>query len=109
HVTRDGAQSTHRYRIFAGSRPVAQVTRSGSSETKVYLHDDHLGSTSAITDANGDTIETRGFKPFGQAMGGGPLGSDVVNGFTGHEHDGEQGLINMRALRRKSGRQNLQG
>ena len=93
-VTRDGAEPTHRYRVFAGSRPVAQVTRTGSSETKVYLHDDHLGSTSAITNASGVSIETRSFKPFGQ--GEGAFGQDVINGFTGHEHDGEQGLINMR-------------
>jgi RHS repeat-associated protein len=93
-VTRDGTEPINRYRVFAGSRPVAQVTRSGSSETKVYLHDDHLGSTSAITDGDGVTLETRSFKPFGQADG--TFGQAVINGFTGHEHDGEQGLINMR-------------
>ena len=72
------------------------MTRTGSSpstDTKVYLHDDHLGSVSVISDVGGETVETRRFKPFGDS---GEFGNDVINGFTGHEHDGEQGLINMR-------------
>jgi RHS repeat-associated protein len=96
-VTRDGPQPLNRYRIFAGSRPVAQVTRTGSnpvSDTVQYLHDDHLGSTSVVIDADGDSIDTRSFGPFGQTEAFDE--DNVINGFTGHEHDREQGLINMR-------------
>lgn len=95
-----GGQLEHRYKVFAGSQQVAQTTKMESSgaitdETTVYLHGDHLGSVSALTDEAGQRIgSVRLFQPFGTAEE--DVFSEVRAGFTGHEHDSELGLINMR-------------
>ncbi len=66
-----------------------------------YVHRDHLGSGIALTDGSGNVSERRYFTPFGDvsdaagvpSYGGG--GSALASGFTGHDHDGELGLIDM--------------
>lgn len=96
---------TIRNNIYAYGMLVADATR-----TKVgvgqwgdrqyhYYHQDHLGSTAAITGQNGAVTELMSFEPFGKAQN---LAGDanlaiprVTPGFTGHEHDSDTGLINM--------------
>jgi RHS repeat-associated protein len=94
-------QVEHRYKVFVGSEQVVQATKTEVSgvitdTSTAYLHSDHLGSASALTDENGELVEPpRLFGPFGTADGD-VAASGVRAGFTGHEHDSELGLINMR-------------
>jgi RHS repeat-associated protein len=68
-------------------RPVAEY----------YVHDDPLGSTSVIAEVNGDAADARVFTPFGEERTGIDWNqTGVLSGFTGHRHDPELGLINMR-------------
>ena len=90
----------HRYKVFAGSRLIAQVTKLQQSGSIVdrqtrFVHDDHLGSVSVITDQSGALVESRGFDAFG-APNASFAASSVNDGYTGHEHDGETGLVNMK-------------
>jgi RHS repeat-associated protein len=88
----------HRYKVLVGSRQVAEVVRHGSDDDTddvFYLHDDHLGSVTAITDAGGGAIETRSYEPFGTTTSSGdPTG--VRSAFTGHDADTAVGLVNAR-------------
>lgn len=100
HVTTP-AGIEHRYKVFAGDSQVAQVTKAElngvvtGSERVRYIHDDHLGSTTAITGEIDSETEIRTFGPFGeQTIDFTTTG--VRSGFTGHEHDNDIGLINMR-------------
>jgi RHS repeat-associated protein len=98
---------THKYRVYAGGRQIAQVSRveSGGSvgdDQVYYLHDDPLGTTTAITDVNGQVTERRRFLAFGEedpnsSSPGTPWSTTgVMSGFTGHQHDRDLGLINMK-------------
>ena len=98
------AKRTHHYRIFAAGRQVAEVTkveRDGAinaTETKThFLHEDEVGSSKAITGADGELASVRVFRPFGEERS--PIdwqSTGVASGFTGHQHDPELGLVNMR-------------
>jgi RHS repeat-associated protein len=66
------------------------------------MHSDHLGSVDAVTNVGGTVAERRSYEPFGQARSVDTL-EPISNanqlehfGFTGHEEDGELGLVNMR-------------
>ncbi len=87
----------HQYGVFVGDRLIAEITKdsTGNTEKQRYVHGDHLGSSTLITDETGTVIEKRSFKPFGQAKAA-FTDTDLRAGFTGHEHDSELGLINMR-------------
>jgi RHS repeat-associated protein len=61
-----------------------------------YVHPDHLGSLTLITDATGGTVQKCSFDAWGKRtfiMKDPSLVFD--RGFTGHEHLDEFGLINM--------------
>ena len=82
---------------------VAVVTRGGKEPGTLYLHTDHLGSVDALTNEKGTVVERRSYDAFGQrrnpTWGQAPPGSfasKITKGFTGHEHDDELGLVNMR-------------
>ncbi len=87
----------HQYGVFVGDRLIAEITKdsTGNTEKQRYVHSDHLGSSTLITDETGAIIEKRSFKPFGQAKAA-LTDTDLRAGFAGHEHDSELGLINMR-------------
>jgi RHS repeat-associated protein len=66
------------------------------------LHDDNLGSIETVTDAAGKLVEHLKYSPFGARRDSQNLSApvhqpptDVRQGFTGHKHDDEFGLINM--------------
>jgi RHS repeat-associated protein len=99
----ENTDRTHVYRVFGGGREVAQVHRAEEAgeivgEETFYLHHDHLGSPSVITngsDAPGDVVKRQRFSPFGSPeMEEGA--ADVSTGFAGLEADGDSGLVNMR-------------
>lgn len=65
-----------------------------------YYHVDHLGSTQAVTDSEGDLIHQVRYAPYGEVRGrfngsGAPLGDtdDYRHEFTGYETEIESGLM----------------
>ena len=100
---RDGGE--HVFHVFAGDQRVAQVTYAGPqlSRSMRYLHEDPLGTVGSVSDESGAIVERFDYLPFGARMdaAGMPLDESpsmegVRHGFTGHEHDDELGLINMK-------------
>jgi RHS repeat-associated protein len=91
------SSTTERIAVVAlpdGATLEVDIDQSAVSERYRYLHPDHLGSVAAISDGAGAPIEGRGYSPFGLPA---PNWSAPTNaGYTGHEHDDEFGLINMR-------------
>jgi RHS repeat-associated protein len=100
---------THKYRIFAEGKQVAQLERTqGELPNTVYLHGDHLGSVQLITKGEPDSssnlvVHEQIFDPWGKPEGtaawdgaADPRAHNVRTGFTGHEHDPGHSLINMR-------------
>lgn len=78
------------------------VKGDGSSKEYLYLHRDHQGSITAITNQNGDVLESRLFDAWGDITlikdgQGNTLSKLTVldRGYTGHEHLQKVGLINM--------------
>ena len=59
----------------------------------LYFLQDHLGSTTALTDANGALVERQQYDPFGGTQGS----SFTRYGYTGREHDDVSGLDYYRA------------
>ncbi|QSQ18773.1 VCBS repeat-containing protein [Pyxidicoccus parkwayensis] len=101
--------AVHAFNIVGGDRPVAQVswaTDAGGQVTArkvLYLHADHQDSVETITDEAGAVFEHMRYEPFGGRRHPQSLGSPqtrgnarVRQGFTGHEHDEEVNLINMK-------------
>ena len=93
----------HRYYVHSPERVVAIVTRGGKQPGTLYVHADHLGSVESLTAANGAVMEKRSYDAFGQrrnpVWGEAPpasFTSKTTLGFTGHESDGELGLVNMK-------------
>jgi RHS repeat-associated protein len=92
----DSAHSTQeeRFRLYAGDRQIAEITRQGGSDQTLYLHPDHLGTPETISDNHGATFHEH-FDPFGAPV-------DTPNpeltriGFTGQDHDTDLGLIDMK-------------
>jgi len=90
--------------IYAGSKLVASIEEVAGLSTIKYMHGDHLGSISVITDANGAVIERLRFDVFGAPVdpntGTAKATFGATNterGYTGHEMDASTGLINMNA------------
>jgi RHS repeat-associated protein len=87
----------HRYKVLVGSRQVAEIVRRGNDgedDDIFYLHDDHLGSTTGISDASGG-FEQRSYEPFGTMTSSGTA-TGVRSSFTGHDADTAVGLVNAR-------------
>lgn len=82
-----------RFALLVGSRQIGEIVRTGATEETFYFHADHLGSPHTITTDSGQVSEKR-FDPFGAQVGG----TDPARrfGFTGHQHDDDLGLIDMR-------------
>jgi len=90
--------------IYAGSKLIASITKDVTGLDGInYLHSDHLGSISVITDSTGAVVERLRFDVFGAPVNldGTSKTSFGANstsrGYTGHEMDSSTGLINMNA------------
>ncbi len=82
--------TTTRY-IFAGTTRIASIVTSGSTDNTYYYHQDHLGSSSVITNASGTKVEEVHYYPFGETRT--DTGSyKVSHKFTSQELDIETGL-----------------
>ena len=82
--------------------PVAVVYQKGPHRTPLYLHRDRLGSLQAVTNEEAEVVGAFRYSPFGRRVElrrSGVLTSmkmELRLGFTGHAHDRELGLINMK-------------
>jgi RHS repeat-associated protein len=79
--------------IFAGNLRVAQVEGS----TLTYLHKDHLGSSTVITDSSGFETESTQYMPYGSIRPGSGEITGTSYNFTDQEFDTENGLYNYDA------------
>jgi len=104
---KQGYVTTHVFTVQAPTGPVAQYLSfegfTTAKPTTLYLLSDHLGSVDTITDGTGKVVEVQKFSPFGSRISptnpGAPAParrSLVRLGFTGHMHDDDLQLINMR-------------
>ncbi len=71
---------------YANKELVAKKDNSGN---KTYFHNDHLGSTSVVTNQAGSVVETTTYDPWGEIISGSTASKFL---YTGQEHDGETGL-----------------
>lgn len=99
----NGAMETHIHYIKGGDGTVAlyKSKNAGTEETR-YLHKDHLGSITAITDETGAIKEQLSYDPWGkrrQASWEDALtqvfGQETKRCFTGHIYLDDVGIINM--------------
>ena len=77
--------------IFAGTQRIAQISSGGT----FYIHQDHLGSTVMVTNADGaiEPSETVAYRPFGSMRS--PGNPTILSyKFTGQEIDRSTGLYN---------------
>ncbi|MDX8412206.1 MAG: SpvB/TcaC N-terminal domain-containing protein, partial [Mariprofundaceae bacterium] len=99
----EGGVIKHKHYVYAGGRLISTVEQVGAVELTKYMHADHLGSITAITDESGNVLERLSFDAFGKPRhpdGTGATGlasTQTSRGYTGHEMDAESGLINMNA------------
>jgi RHS repeat-associated protein len=102
----NGSSETHRLFIQANGETIAiheDDADTGSSSVRTrYLHRDHLGSISAISEMDGGiNIERLSYDAFGRRRNaetwvGDPISTPTeVRGYTGHEHLDDVGLIHM--------------
>ena len=84
--------------IRAGGKTIARVQRrAGESEEEVtYMHQNHLGSPLATTDADGQQLWRESYTPFGEKWQSDGDNDDNVS-FTGHIHDTKSNLTYMQA------------
>jgi len=72
-----------------------------SAQRLLYLHKDHLGSITTITDALGNIVQELSYDAWGnlrdpETWSGSYSGTPMFDrGYTGHEHIPNFGLINM--------------
>lgn len=83
-ASNSAVQDTTYYKV--NDEVVAKKNPDGSKE---YIHNDHLGSTSVVTDQNGVKQEETKYDPWGAIQSG---GTESKYQYTGQEHDEETGL-----------------
>jgi RHS repeat-associated protein len=95
--TLTGATREERFRLYAGGRELGEIVRThGSTVTDrtLYFHTDRLGSVDTLSNDNDETFRQE-FDPFGAPID--PPSPELTrSGYTGHQHDDDLGLIDMR-------------
>gem|GEM_PF-3855451 len=66
-----------------------QLAKKNPDGTKTYVHNDHLGSSSVLTNSSGTVVENTTYDPWGEVKAGGT--QDKFQ-YTGQEKDSETGL-----------------
>jgi RHS repeat-associated protein len=80
--------------IFANGEPVADVQGSTTTAAVYYIHDDHLGGSSVISDASANVAEVMEYYPFGGTRFDQRSGSFAEQRRAdGHEFDSGTGLL----------------
>jgi len=99
-----GGVDTYTHYIKAGGSTVAiETSKSDGSNSTRYLHKDHLGSVTKITNEQGLIVESQSYDAHGKRrnsnwtpiQGNTPTSATTDRGFTGHEHIDEVGLVHM--------------
>ena len=86
---------TEKY-VYQDNQLVAQINTNGQ---KQFLHNDHEGSNSLVTDINGNVVENSFYEPFGQIING---GASSRYDYTGKEFDSVVGDYDYNARRYKA-------
>lgn len=81
----NSAVTTTNY-YFANNELVAKKNNDGSI---YYIHNDHLGSSSVITNSSGSLVEATSYDPWGKVLSGATKSKFA---YTGQERDNETGL-----------------
>ena len=108
------ASGSGEYRRYIGGVAIATFFEASGVDRQRYLHTDHIGSTTAITDENGQVVANMAFDAWGERrraadwnerwvqwlMGATPAWAQSAiaitpRGFTGHEHVDSMGIIHM--------------
>ncbi|MDR2423293.1 MAG: RHS repeat-associated core domain-containing protein [Prevotellaceae bacterium] len=104
------ASGTATERLYVGgtayNAPAVYIRTGTGAWTLYYIHRDHLGSITALTNSSGTKTAEYSFDPWGRQRN--PANQQVYapdtapalflgRGFTGHEHLPQFGLINMNA------------
>ena len=80
-------------KLIALSGGGGQGTSTSATTTLSYVHQDHLGSTNAVTDENGEVVQVLDYYPYGTArINNSTGGIDEKKKFAGMERDGSTGL-----------------
>ena len=100
-----GATVRHVCHIYAGDIPVAIYETDGDGDINIlYVHQDHLGSVAAYSDAKGKIVEELSYDAWGRRRKADTWEyfdfsdadiTDYANGFTGHEHIDLFDMVNM--------------
>ena len=87
-----GAQTLNIY--GPGGQIIAQVARDGlgGSQKAPHLLADHLGSTRAALDADGNVVARFEYGPHGETAEASGAAAELLYRYTGHPYDEEQGL-----------------
>ncbi len=83
-----------RFQLYAGDRPIAEIVRKNGTDETLYVHTDELGSVSTLSNEAGSSFQQE-FDVFGALLSS----SDpelTRAGYTGHQHERDLGLIDMR-------------
>ncbi|MCG8425363.1 MAG: hypothetical protein MJE77_46380 [Proteobacteria bacterium] len=93
--TATSSGTAHLYHVMAPTGHIATIRRSTETDETRFLLADRLGSARTITDSDGHVVVRQRFTAFGKRETA--LDPNAGNrGFTGHEHDQDLGLVNMR-------------
>jgi RHS repeat-associated protein len=96
-----GTTTKHVFYVQGTDGAAAQVVYDGLTTDIQYQLTDQLGSVSAVVGSTGAVKQSLFYDPFGARLNsdGTPFAGDtgdVTHGYTGHEHDDDLGLINMK-------------
>lgn len=76
-----------------------KIAEADSNGEKQFIHIDHLGSSTVVTNSSGDVIENTTYSPFGSIVQG---GTAVRYGYEGKEHDSTTGMVDFHFRQYKS-------
>lgn len=103
----NGSAVAHRHFVQAGGQTVAIHVTSGAASTTQYLHRDHQGSVTLLTDPAGAPLEYLSYDAFGKRRNAMTWAADptdallqtnahkTLRGYTGHEQLDRVELIHM--------------
>jgi RHS repeat-associated protein len=94
-INNTGSTTTEeRFQLYAGDRPVAEIVRKNGTDETLYFHTDELGSISTLSNDAGASFQQE-FDVFGALLSS-PNPELTRAGYTGHQHERDLGLIDMR-------------
>lgn len=85
--------------VFAGNLRIARITGEATVDDIAFIHQDHLGSTTVITDIDGERVnyDAIRYTPFGLETNGQTQLGSLNYRFTDQERDSSTGLYNYDA------------